>query len=262
MQGRVLIIAGSDSGGGAGIQADIKAVSAMGAYAATAVTAITVQNTHGVTGVHDVPADLVRQQIISVLSDIGADTVKIGMIGRREVGKAILEGLADYPEIPVVLDPVLVATSGDRLGEPALVQQLRDQFMRRATVVTPNLPELEALVPDGSADPLSKARALLGAGAGAVLVKGGHGEGEVLTDYLVSDDQTVKFDNPRLETVHTHGTGCTLASALAAGLAQGMALSDATARAIQYVHEAIKAAPDFGAGHGPLNHLVGWREDR
>lgn len=262
MKGRVLIIAGSDSGGGAGIQADIKAVGAMGAFAATAVTAVTVQNTLGVSAVHDIPASIVRQQIIAVLSDIGADVIKIGMIGRREVGDAILEALVEFPNIPMVLDPVLVATSGDRLGDADLVGQLRTDFVPRAAIVTPNLIELEALVPAMPGDPVAKAHRLLSAGAGAVLVKGGHGEGAVLKDHLVEPDRLLTFENRRLDTAHTHGTGCTLASALAAGLAQGQERSVATARAIQYVHEAIRTAPGFGHGHGPLNHLVGSWEPR
>lgn len=259
MKGRVLIIAGSDSGGGAGIQADIKAVSAMGAYAATAITAVTVQNTLGVTGVHDIPTAIIREQIEAVLSDIGADAIKIGMIGRRDAGEAILAALEPWPDLPLVVDPVLVATSGDALGGDGVAVFLRDKLIPRATVVTPNLPELAALTGSGGQSPddiQHAAEQLLDVGAGAVLAKGGHGEDDTLTDRLFTAGGVRSFSHPKIDTTSTHGTGCTLASALAAGLAQGMALEAATERAINYVQVAIAAAPGFGGGHGPLNHLA------
>ncbi|GGY51333.1 bifunctional hydroxymethylpyrimidine kinase/phosphomethylpyrimidine kinase [Parvularcula lutaonensis] len=260
MKGRVLIIAGSDSGGGAGIQADIKAVSAMGAYAATAVTAVTVQDTTCVHAVHDVPPDIIRRQIEVVLDDIGADAIKIGMVGSVAAGEAILAGLADAPGVPVIVDPVLVATSGDSLGRGEVADFLREQLIPLASVVTPNLPELEALsgLKLGGDETIKKAaKALLDLGAQAVLAKGGHGDGQTLTDLLVeADGKAVTFENQRIATMSTHGTGCTLSSALAAGIAQDMPLSKATGRAIAYVHEAIASAPGFGRGHGPVNHLV------
>lgn len=257
---RVLIIAGSDSGGGAGLQADIKAVSAMGAYAATAVTAITVQDTRKVYAVHDIPAAIIRQQIDVVLDDIGADAIKIGMVGSAEAGEAILDALEPHGDIPLVVDPVLVATSGDSLGDGAVAELLRERLIPKAAVVTPNLPELEALTGQAVETDdavLAAARQLLGGGVRAVLAKGGHRRGDLLRDHLVAGDGAVTFDNPRIDTTSTHGTGCTLASALAAGLAQDMPLEKAAARAISYVHRAIAAAPGLGRGHGPVNHLVG-----
>lgn len=264
MKGRVLIIAGSDSGGGAGIQADIKAVTAMGAYAATAVTAVTVQDTRRVHAVHDIPPDVIRQQIEVVLADLGADCIKIGMIGTKEAGRAILEGLAAHSPVPIVLDPVLVATSGDSLGSGEVADMLREQLMPRAALVTPNLPELSALsrLPvGGDREVEAAARVLLGHGAAAVLAKGGHAEGPIVVDRLFTPGRLQTFENQRLDTANTHGTGCTLASAVAAGLAQGMDLSAATSRAISYVHEAIRTAPGLGRGHGPLNHAAWWPRD-
>ncbi|MEM1381333.1 MAG: bifunctional hydroxymethylpyrimidine kinase/phosphomethylpyrimidine kinase [Pseudomonadota bacterium] len=259
MKGRVLIIAGSDSGGGAGIQADIKAVTALGAYAATAITALTVQDTKGVYAVHDVPTEFIRHQITVVLNDIGADAIKIGMIGSRAAGEAILEALVPWPDIPVVLDPVLVATSGDRLGDDEVAALLMGEFAKRAHVVTPNLPELEALSGLPVATEFEReeaARRFIDAGAQHVLVKGGHDNDPQITDLLVSATEAQRFSKPRIETTNTHGTGCTLASALAAGVAQGLPLEKAVGRAIDFVHDAIGAAPGLGGGHGPLNHAV------
>ena len=260
MQGRLLIIAGSDPSGGAGIQADIKTATALGGYAATAITAITVQNTKGVSSVYPVPAQVIRDQIEAVLSDIGADAIKIGMIGTADVAETIADALSALDRnLPVVVDPVLVATSGDALASDGVVNVLRQRVIPRAAVVTPNTEEAAALtgVPvDNEAGMIAAGEALLAMGATAALVKGGHMSGDVVADFLVRKEGVKDFRNPRLETTSTHGTGCTLASAVATGLAQGMALEDSVARAVAYVHEAIKQAPGFGAGCGPLNHAV------
>ncbi|HEX7819362.1 MAG TPA: bifunctional hydroxymethylpyrimidine kinase/phosphomethylpyrimidine kinase [Sphingobium sp.] len=239
---RILIIAGSDSGGGAGIQADIKAVTMLGGHAMTAITAITAQNTLGVQAVHAVPPEMVLAQIDSVVSDIGVDAVKIGMIGSAVTAHAVAERLARLGDIPIVFDPVMVATSGSVLADEATVAAFR-RLMALATVVTPNLPELAAL--GGEAAVLAKAR--------GVLVKGGHGEGDVLTDRLLTaDGAPVEWQGARIETRSTHGTGCTLASAIATGLGQGMSLPDSIARAREYVRAALLLAPGLGGGHGPM----------
>ena len=263
---RVLVIAGSDSGGGAGLQADVKACTAFGAYAATAVTAVTVQDTRSVHAVHPVPADVVAAQVRTALADIGADAVKIGMLGSEETASAVLDALARF-DGPLVLDPVLVATSGDALGDEAVAAVIRDRFVPRAGVVTPNRAELAQLTDastDDEASAEAAARTLLEAGADAVLAKGGHGEGGVLTDLLVTKDAARRFAHPRQDTRHTHGTGCTLASALAAGLAAGRPLDEAARRAVAYVQAGIAHAPGLGRGHGPLRHDLtegpdGWR---
>jgi hydroxymethylpyrimidine/phosphomethylpyrimidine kinase len=259
MKGRVLVIAGSDSGGGAGIQADIKAITALGGFAMTAITALTAQNTTGVFGIHDVPADFLAKQIEVVLGDLGADCVKLGMLHRADIIDAVCEGLDRYaPGVPVVVDPVMVAKGGARLLEPEAEAALRKKIVPRARVLTPNLPEAEALAglsaPEASrADEL--ASALLALGCEAVLLKGGHREGPEVMDLLLERGRApVRFSSPRIDTPHTHGTGCTLASAIAAGLAQGLPLDQAVARARAYVLEAIRTAPGYGKGHGPLNH--------
>lgn len=255
---RILVIAGSDSGGGAGIQADIKTVAMLGGFAATAVTAVTVQNTMGVHGVHAVPPEIVTAQIRAVLDDIGADAVKIGMLGDARTIAAVLEGLAGC-EAPLVLDPVMVAKGGAPLLASDAVDALLAGLLPKALLVTPNVPELEALtgteVAD-EADMLLAAQELLDTGPAAVLAKGGHLEGERLVDWLVTRNGQHRFDSPRIATRHTHGTGCTLASAAATGIAQGLGLEAAVARARDYVHRAILAAPGLGQGHGPLGH--GW----
>ena len=258
-QGRVLIIAGSDSGGGAGVQADIKTVIALGGYAATAVTAITVQDTTRVHAVEPVSDAVIRQQIDAVMQDIGADCIKVGMIGGRGAGEVIAEALRRYRDVPVVLDPVLVATSGDVLGDGEVASLLKAELLPLAAVVTPNVPELSAL----TAMPVTKAagleataKRLTAQGAKAVLAKGGHLEGSTITDYLITGDTVHPFTHERIETRHTHGTGCTLASAVATGLAQGMALDEAAERAIHYVEAAIRHAPGLGQGHGPLCHAL------
>ena len=259
-KGRVLAIAGSDSGGGAGIQADIKTVTALGGYAMTAVTALTAQNTEGVFGIHAVPPDFIVRQIELVLTDIGADAIKTGMLHTAQAIEAVVatvERLA--PEIPLVVDPVMVAKGGHALLEPEAAASLKGRLVPKAAVLTPNLPEAEAL--SGRrirtlADMEAAGRTLVAAGARAVLVKGGHLPGERVADLLVTAENVRRFEHERIETVSTHGTGCTLASAIATGLAQGLALEAAVARARAYVLEAIRTAPGFGRGHGPLNHGV------
>ncbi|MDA0241067.1 MAG: bifunctional hydroxymethylpyrimidine kinase/phosphomethylpyrimidine kinase [Proteobacteria bacterium] len=259
MKGRVLIVAGSDSGGGAGIQADIKAVTALGGFAATAITALTAQNTLGVHGIHDVPPEFVAQQMRVVLEDIGADCIKIGMLHRPDIIEMVCRVLDDLaPNIPVVVDPVMVAKGGAALLADEAMAALRMSMVPRAAILTPNLPEAEALVgftAGGEEDAPGLASAVLALGAKAVLLKGGHRDGAEVLDLLVDDSGAAEsFRSPRIDTKHTHGTGCTLASAIAAGIAQDMPLKDAVERARAYVLEAIRTAPGYGGGHGPLNH--------
>jgi hydroxymethylpyrimidine/phosphomethylpyrimidine kinase len=258
--GRVLICAGSDSGGGAGIQADIKAVTALGGFAMTAITALTAQDTRGVHGVMGVPAEFIRLQVRVVLEDLGADAIKTGMLADSVTIEAVCDALAAFGAgIPLVADPVMVAKGGHPLLAPEAVETLRRRLLPMAAVITPNIPEAEVLSGLAIADVAGMHRAaekLLSMGVRAVLLKGGHGTGAVLTDLLATPDGTEAFESPRLETRHTHGTGCTLASALACGLAQGMVLRDAVGRARAYVRAAMLAAPGFGSGHGPLWHGV------
>jgi hydroxymethylpyrimidine/phosphomethylpyrimidine kinase len=258
--GRVLIVAGSDSGGGAGIQADVKTVLALGGYAATAITALTAQNTLGVHGVLPVPADFVRLQMAVVLDDIGADAIKLGMLGSAEIVRTVVAALQQHaPGIPLVVDPVMVAKGGARLLDDAAVDALRRELLPRATLLTPNVPEAEALTGLTIHDHAAARRALqalLDLGAPAVLLKGGHLTGPVVQDLLATRSGVEVFESPRIETPHTHGTGCTLASAVAVGLGQGLSLADAVRRGVAYVHAAIRAAPGWGAGHGPLGHGV------
>lgn len=259
LRGRVLIIAGSDSGGGAGIQADIKSVSGLGAYAMTAITALTAQNTLGVHGVYPIPVTFLDQQISVVLEDLGADCIKTGMLHDVQVIETVLgavERLA--PDVPLVVDPVMVAKGGASLLLDDAVETLRTRLVPRATILTPNVPEAEALTErsiSSDADLAALGEILLAMGPKAVLLKGGHLEGDIVRDRLVTADGVRLYQNPRIDTTHTHGTGCTLASALAAGLAQGLAIEDAVERAEAYLHEAIRTAPGLGAGHGPINHL-------
>lgn len=255
MGGRVLIVAGSDPSGGAGIQADIKTVTALGGYAMTAITALTAQNTEGVFGVHEVPPAFIAQQMRLVLSDIGADCIKIGMLHSAEVIATVADVLAaDAPDVPLVLDPVMVAKGGHALLESSAVASLKARLVGRAQVITPNLPEAAALAGDDS-DGCGLARRVLALGPRAVLLKGGHGAGDDVIDILLETGAEAEvFVSPRLKTRHTHGTGCTLASAIATGLAQGLALRTAVVRARAYVLEAIRTAPGYGKGHGPLNH--------
>jgi hydroxymethylpyrimidine/phosphomethylpyrimidine kinase len=245
MTARVLIIAGSDSGGGAGIQADIKTVTMLGGHAMTAIAAITAQNTMGVQGVHAVPAEMVLMQIDSVTADIGVDAVKIGMIGSAQTAAAVADRLArpDLAGAAVVFDPVMVATSGSALADAATIRAF-EALLDRATVATPNRDELAAL--GGEA-------AVLAHGC-ALLAKGGHGDGDTVTDRLIEPDagEVARWEAPRIDTPHTHGTGCTLASAIATGLAQGMPLEPAIARARDFVRLSLLAAPGLGEGHGPM----------
>ncbi len=260
MNGRVLVVAGSDSGGGAGIQADIKTITALAGYAMTAVTALTAQDTTGVHGVHAVPPDFVRLQIRTALDDLGVDAIKTGMLGDAATIEAVCDELDRRPAgIPVVVDPVMVAKGGARLLAADAVAHLRARLLPLAAVLTPNLPEAEVLCDMTIADEAAMrvaAAALLAMGVPAVLLKGGHLPGDAVIDILATATGTHAFRSPRIETRHTHGTGCTLASALAVGLAQGLVLHDAVARARAYVHAAIRSAPGFGSGHGPLDHAV------
>jgi len=258
--GRVLIIAGSDSGGGAGIQADIKAVTMLGGYAATAITAITVQNTLGVHGVFPLPLDLIEAQARAVLDDIGADAVKTGMLGSVEVVERVA-AILDTSTAPVVVDPVMIAKGGAPLLAGDAVQAVRSLMIPRAALLTPNAPEAEALTGLSVVDLDGQRRAgeaLLKLGARAVLMKGGHvGEdGTTVIDLLMTASGETLLEGPRIDTTSTHGTGCTLASACAAGIAKGLPLEVAVAEAWAYVAEAIRHAPGLGGGHGPLDH--GW----
>jgi hydroxymethylpyrimidine/phosphomethylpyrimidine kinase len=257
-QGRVLIIAGSDSGGGAGIQADIKTVTALGGYAMTAVTAITVQDTLGVHGIHEIPLDIIRGQIKVVLEDIGTDAVKTGMLHSVEIIEAVAEDISAFaPNAALVVDPVMVAKGGAALLQANAMDAYKRALMPLATLITPNVPEAEALTGRRIAtldEQKAAADALLGLGCDAVLLKGGHMPGDTIHDVFATHEMIEVMSGPRIHTRHTHGTGCTLASAIAALMAQGAPLSDAVAVARDYVEEAIRAAPGFGKGHGPLYH--------
>ena len=256
MIARVLIVAGSDSGGGAGIQADVKTVTMLGGYAATAVTALTVQNSLGVSGILPVPPAFVQAQMRAVIDDIGADIVKIGMLGSAAMIAAVADVLADS-SMPVVLDPVMVAKGGAALLDDSAHRAMIDRLLPLAAVLTPNIPELVTLTGrtiETEADAVAAGRELVSTGVCAVLVKGGHLDGDEVIDWLLTPDFEQRFTAPRIHSRHTHGTGCTLASAIATALAQGQTLSDAVAQARTYVRTAIKAAPGLGAGHGPLGH--------
>ncbi len=258
MNGRVLIVAGSDSGGGAGLQADIKTVTALGGYALTAVTALTAQDTTGVKGIHPVPVAFVRLQLETVLADPGADIVKTGMLG-DEATVAMVSEVLGPTGLRVVVDPVMVAKGGGVLMDMAAMACLKRHLLPLASLLTPNVPEAELLSGlriETVGDMQRAADVLLTLGVPAVLLKGGHLDGEQVIDVLATTEGAVVFRAPRLATVHTHGTGCTLASAAATGLAQGLSLVEATRRAHRYVQAAIAAAPGYGAGHGPLNHCV------
>ncbi len=249
MIARVLVIAGSDSGGGAGIQADIKTITMLGGHAMTAITAITAQNTLGVSAVHPVPAEMVLAQIDAVASDIGIDAVKIGMIGSAFTAETIAERLAGLGDVPIVFDPVMVASSGAPLADEATVAAF-DRLMALATIATPNLPELRRLTSEE--DPVAAALHLVGKHGCAVLIKGGHEEGEALADALIETDNITSWQGQRIDTTATHGTGCTLASAIALFLAKGLSLTDAVARAREFVRVALHAAPGLGGGAGPM----------
>src|SRR5258708_6464978 len=256
--GRVLIIAGSDSSGGAGIQADIKTVTALGGYAATAVTAITVQNTLGVSAAWPVPADVVAAQARAVLDDIGADVIKTGMLGEADLVERVA-AILDAAQRPAVIDPVMVAKGGARLLAEDAVAPLRERLVPRAALLTPNAPEAEALtgLAVETTDDLRRAgEALLKAGAGAVLMKGGHIPGDRVVDVLMTPYGETTFEGERIATRNTHGTGCTLASAVAPGPAPAMSLGAGAAPARGYLPPAVPGAPGLGRGAGPLDH--GW----
>jgi hydroxymethylpyrimidine/phosphomethylpyrimidine kinase len=256
-----LTIAGSDSSGGAGIQADLKTFAACGVYGASVITALTAQNTQGVLAVHQVPADFVTAQIDAVFGDLDVRAVKIGMVARRAVIDAIAAGLTRWSPKQVVLDPVMVATSGDRLLAPDAIEALRTELIPRARIITPNLPEAAALLDEpvaiDEAGIAEQGRRLLALGAGAVLIKGGHGQGADSIDTLVTANGVVAFAAPRIAAMNTHGTGCSLSSAIAAGLAKGEDLETAVRGAKTYVTAAIAAADrlDVGHGHGPIHHF-------
>lgn len=256
-----LTIAGSDSGGGAGIQADLKTFSALGVYGASVITALTAQNTKGVTGIHDVPADFITAQMDAVFSDLDVQAVKIGMVARREAIDAIVAGLDRWSPKHVVFDPVMVATSGDRLLSSDAVDALRTKLFPRAHLITPNLPEAAALLNESVAsseqDIEQQGRRLLAFGCPAVLIKGGHGQGPESTDYLIDANTVIRLAAPRILTSNTHGTGCSLSSAVAAGLAKGFGLERAVRDAKAYISAAIAAADrlNVGHGHGPIHHF-------
>ena len=260
-----LTIAGSDSSGGAGIQADLKTFSAFGVYGASAVTALTAQNTRGVHGVHAVPPAFVVAQIDAVLSDLSVGAIKTGMLATRDIVEAVALRLAASPTIPVVVDPVMVATSGDSLLDPVAIESVRGQLIPRALLITPNLPEAARLL--GAAEAVSEqqmaeqARALLALGCRAVLLKGGHGAGNESIELLAQATGISRFARPRVATTATHGTGCTLSAAIAALLASGAGLEAAVERAKTYVWMALDAGRDLGVGRGtgPVDHLYAIR---
>ncbi len=262
---RVLSIAGSDSGGGAGIQADIKTISACGGYAATAITAVTVQNTLGVTAVHPIPIDIIEGQIDAVLSDIGADAIKIGMLHSAEVIEVVCRAIDKYNLRNVVLDPVMVSTSGHRLIEQSAIEMLSRELVPRATIITPNIPEAEILlgrkIADQDALP-DAAHELSRGGSISVLLKAGHLTEEMLTDvFLEAGGEIHYLSSPRLHTQNTHGTGCTLSSAVAAFLAKGLTPAEAVRSAKEYLTSALVSGArfDIGHGHGPVDHQYATR---
>ncbi len=259
-----LTIAGSDSSGGAGIQADLKTFSALAVYGASVVTALTAQNTKGVSAIHDVPADFIAAQMDAVFSDLDIAAVKIGMVSQRAAIATIAAGLERWRQSAVVLDPVMIATSGDKLLAPDAIDVLKRVLMPRALVVTPNLPEAAALLDAPIADTEAEMRAqgerLLALGPQAVLVKGGHGHGAESVDLLIEPTAFTRLAADRIATRNTHGTGCTLSSAIAAGLAKGLALAEAVRAAKTYVTAALAAANriEIGSGHGPVHHFYAW----
>jgi hydroxymethylpyrimidine/phosphomethylpyrimidine kinase len=255
MIARILTIAGSDSGGGAGIEADIKTIAALGGYACTTITAVTAQNTLGVTGVHVMPAAFVTLSVRTVLDDIGVDAVKLGMLANAAIIRAVAAAIPS--DKPLVLDPVMVATSGAVLLPDDAISALQEHLVPLATIVTPNRPEaakLTGLTLNRHEDYIAAGQALRAMGAKTALIKGGHGEGDMLTDFLIHEGGVDMISLPRIDTTNTHGTGCTLASAIATGLGQGMTLFDSVSRARHYLQAAIAQAPGFGAGHGPVWH--------
>src|SRR6201996_8728160 len=256
-----LTLAGSDSSGGAGIQADLKTFAALGVYGASAITALTAQNTAGVTGIHVVPAEFLRAQINAVFTDLDVGAVKIGMVAQLASIEAIADALMHFSPKHIVLDPVMVATSGSRLLATEAVEALRKKLIPLATIVTPNLPEAAALLDEpaatGEAAIESQGERLLALGCPAVLIKGGHGEGSESTDHLIRASGSVTLAAPRVATPNTHGTGCSLSSAIAAELAKGAELEAAVRNAKHFVSAAIASADRFtvGQGHGPIHHF-------
>ncbi len=259
-----LTIAGSDSSGGAGVQADLKTFAALGVYGASVITALTAQNTTGVSGIHVVPADFVNAQIDAVFGDLHVDAVKIGMVAQLATIDAIAAGLTRWSPKHVVLDPVMVATSGDRLLATEAVDGLRTKLMPRASLVTPNLPEAAVLLDEpvalSESAIESQGKRLLALGCRAVLIKGGHGQGAESIDYLIDGTATIALAAPRIATKNTHGTGCSLSSAITAGLARGDDMQTAVRDAKAWVHAAIAAADRFDVGHGngPIHHFHGF----
>jgi hydroxymethylpyrimidine/phosphomethylpyrimidine kinase len=255
---RALTIAGSDSGGGAGIQADLKTFAAHGVYGTSAITAITAQNTLGVSAIHNVPADIVLAQIEAVASDIGTDAVKTGMLSTAAIVEAVAAAIADLDLPRVVVDPVMVAKGGARLLDDEAIETMKAELLPRAMVITPNAAEAAALLGD-EVRTLDQARAaarrLKAFGSGAVIVKGGHLESQYAVDILFDGTDLVELRSLRIATTSTHGTGCTFASAIAANLALGLSLRESAQRAKDYVVEAIRHAPRIGGGHGPLAHF-------
>ena len=260
---KAMTIAGSDSGGGAGIQADLKTFAALGVYGTVTLTAITAQNTVGVSGVHEIPTDMIVAQMDAVMGDIGADAVKTGMLSSQEIVEVVAAQVAKHGIRSLVVDPVMVAKSGDALLRDDAVNAVCTKLVPLAAVVTPNIPEAEALTGttiESDDDVREAARRIVSMGARAVVVKGGHREGPA-ADVLYDGSEFQVFTAPRIDTVNTHGTGCTFASAIAAGLAQGKAVEDAVGQAKDYVTEAIRTSFPIGQGHGPLNHFHRlWRD--
>ena len=260
---KAMTIAGSDSGGGAGIQADLKTFAALGVYGTVTLTAITAQNTVGVSGVHEIPTDMIVAQMDAVMSDIGADAVKTGMLSSQEIVEVVAAQVAKHGIRSLVVDPVMVAKSGDALLRDDAVNAVCTKLVPLAAVVTPNIPEAEALTGttiESDDDVREAARRIVSMGARTVVVKGGHREGPA-ADVLYDGSEFQVFTAPRIDTVNTHGTGCTFASAIAAGLAQGKSVEEAVGQAKEYVTEAIRTSFPIGQGHGPLNHFYElWRD--
>lgn len=260
-----LTIAGSDPSGGAGIQADLKTFAAFGIYGASVITALTAQNTVRVSGIHGVPQDFIRAQFDAVTSDLAVSAIKTGMLGDAATVETVVACLASRPVVPVVVDPVMVATSGDVLLAADAIAAVRETLIPRATVITPNIPEAAQLLAQPAAttidEMIAQARALLALGCGAVLIKGGHGADDSATDVLVAAGGVRTFSRPRLATRNTHGTGCTLSAAIAAGLADGLDLSRAVERAKDFVWQALRsgATRAIGHGHGPVDHAFAQR---
>ena len=258
MKGRVLIIAGSDSGGGAGIQADIKTVTALGGYAMTAITAVTVQNTLGVDGIHEIPVDFINNQIRVVHDDLGADCIKIGMLHSRNVIDAIISSLNKIKIKKIILDPVMVAKGGTKLIDNSSIKILKSKLIKKASLITPNIPEAEILTKTKISsvdDMISAAKILMSLGAKNVLIKGGHLKSKIMQDIFLNKNEISVFKNKKIHTKNTHGTGCTLSSAIATYYSCGKTLKKSCEMAIKYVNHSIGTGPKYGKGHGPINHL-------